>query len=123
MPLLYVIEIEPEVETWLDSLPDRAFGRVRAYVELLAEEAETLSEPYARYLGDGVRELRIPLHPLDVRISYWLAPERRVILLTVFRKTRARETAEIERAKRVKKECEAVHGHAGRIYDREIDDV
>jgi hypothetical protein len=66
-----------------------------------------------------VRELRIPLHPVDVRVTYWLAPERRVVLLTVFRKTRARETAEVERAHRAQKECEAAHGHAQDVFDRE----
>jgi hypothetical protein len=120
MGLLYVIEIEPEVEAWLNSLADREYGRVMAYAELLAEEAQTLGEPYARYLGDGVRELRIPLHPLDMRVSYWLGPSQRVILLTVFRKTRSRETAEVERAKRAQKDGEAEHGHAGRVYDREV---
>jgi hypothetical protein len=120
MGLLYAIEIEPEVEAWLDSITDREYGRAMAYAEMLAEEAETLGEPYARHLGDGVQELRIPMHPLDMRVSYWLGPGRRVILLTVFRKTRSRETAEVERAKRAQKECEAEHGHAGRVYDREV---
>ncbi|MCW2914100.1 MAG: hypothetical protein JWN52_2168 [Actinomycetia bacterium] len=116
---LYDIELEPEVRDWLDSLPDRDYGRVMAYAELLAEEAETLGEPYARNLGDGVRELRIPLHPLQLRISYWLAPGRRVVLMTVFHKTKARETAQVDRAKRAHKECQANHDHAQIVYDRE----
>jgi hypothetical protein len=33
-----------------------------------------------------------------VRISYWIAPGRRIIMLTVFTKTKMRETAEIEQA-------------------------
>lgn len=119
MGKLYDLELEPEVEAWLDSLTDREYGRVMAYAELLAEEAETLGEPYSRYLGDGVRELRIPLHPVDMRVSYWLGPGRRAILLTVFRKTRGREESEVERARRARKECEAAHSHAERIYDRE----
>lgn len=53
-------------------------------------------------------------------MTYWLAPERRVVLLTVFRKTRAQETAEILRAQRVQKECEASHGHAQDVFDREV---
>jgi hypothetical protein len=117
---LYAIELEPEVEQWLDSLPDRAYGRVMAYAELLAEEGATLTEPYSRHLGGQVRELRIPLHPVDIRVTYWLAPGRRVIMLTVFRKTRDREMAEVERARRAQKECEAGHGHARRTYDRRV---
>lgn len=69
--------------------------------------------------GWQVRELRIPLHPVDARVTYWLAPGRRVVLLTVFRKARAQEAAEVERAHRVQKECEASHGHAEDVFDRE----
>jgi hypothetical protein len=41
------------------------------------------------------------------------------VLLTVFRKTRAQEAAEIERAQRLQKECEASHGHATDVFERE----
>ena len=41
---LYVVEIEPEVRSWLDGLTDRDFGRVDFLVGLLAEEAATLGE-------------------------------------------------------------------------------
>jgi hypothetical protein len=116
---LWDIEMEPEVRAWLGSLPKRQFGHVLAFAEKLAEEAATLGEPYARHLGGKVRELRIPLHPVDARVTYWLAPGRRVVLLTVFRKTKAQETAEVERARRVQKECEASHGHAEEVFDRE----
>jgi hypothetical protein len=117
---LWDIEVEPEVRAWLENLPKRDFGHVLAHVEQLAEEADTLGEPYSRYLGDKTRELRIPLHPLDVRVTYLLAPGRRVVLLTVFRKTKAKETAEVERAKRVQKEYEASHGHAEDVFEREV---
>jgi hypothetical protein len=66
---LWDIEVEPGVRAWLENLPKRDFGHVLAHVEKLAEEAETLGEPYSRYLGDKTRELRIPLHPLDVRVT------------------------------------------------------
>ncbi|WP_233510443.1 hypothetical protein [Actinomadura craniellae] len=58
---LYVIELEPEVEAWLDSLNDREYGRVLAYAEILAEEAATLGEPYSRHLGDRVRGTAHPI--------------------------------------------------------------
>ncbi|QKG24046.1 type II toxin-antitoxin system RelE/ParE family toxin [Actinomadura verrucosospora] len=117
---LYGVEIEPEVREWLDSLPDREFGRVDWFVGLLAENAETLGEPWSRHLGDGLRELRIHLHPHEVRITYWLASDRRVVLLTVFHKTKEREGAEVERAMRARKQCEAEHAHARRNYIREV---
>lgn len=42
------------------------------------------------------------------------------MLLTVFRKTRAQETAEVDRAQQAQKECEASHGHAQDVFDREV---
>jgi hypothetical protein len=45
-------------------------------------------------------------------ITYWLAPGRRTILLTVFRKTRNAEVAEVVRALQALKACESEHGAA-----------
>jgi phage-related protein len=116
---LYEVEIEPEVRSWLDCLTDRDFGRVDFLVGLLAEQAETLTEPYARHLGGKVRELRFHLLRQQTRVTYWLAPGHRVVLLTVFRKTRNAETAEVERALRAQQTCEATHTYAHKVYERE----
>ena len=92
------------------------------YADLLADHAETLGEPYSRHLGGEVRELRFHLRRQQMRITYWLGPDRRVILLTAFSKTQRSEVAEVHRALMVQKECEAQHGHAEDVYDREISD-
>lgn len=42
-----------------------------------------------------------------VRVTYWIASGRRIILLTVFRKTRMRENREVERARRALARCQA----------------
>lgn len=118
---LYEVEIEPEVRSWLANLSDRDFGRVDFLVGLLAENAQDLSEPYTRHLGGKVRELRFHLLRQQTRITYWLAPGRRVILLTVFRKSRGAETAEVTRALRAQMICEAQHSQAHDIFDREVD--
>ncbi|GAA2463091.1 hypothetical protein NSK11_contig00152-0023 [Nocardia seriolae] len=77
---------------------------------LLAEYGPELSEPYCRYLGDGVRELRFTLsRNRATRITYWFPGGRKVVLLTVFHKTRPRETAQVERAKMARKICETDH--------------
>ncbi|WP_408637782.1 hypothetical protein [Nocardia bovistercoris] len=55
-----------------------------------------------------------------MRITYWLAPARRVVLLTVFRKTRMREISEVDRAKVLRKVCEAEHEHARVGFDRKV---
>ncbi|MGW4635326.1 type II toxin-antitoxin system RelE/ParE family toxin [Nocardia sp. NPDC004415] len=115
---LYAVELEPEVAGWLRSLTHREFAQVDVYVGMLAERATTLGEPWSRNLGAGVRELRFHLHPRQVRITYWLAEGRRVVLLTVFYKTRMRETEEVARARAARKVCEAEHGRAHTDFDR-----
>lgn len=119
MSRLYAVEVEPEVRSWLEGLSDRDFGRTDFLVGLLAEKAETLGEPYTRHLGGEVRELRFHLLAHQPRITYWLAPGRRIILLTVFRKTRSSEPAEIARALRAQRTCQAEHGPAHDTFDRE----
>lgn len=117
---LYEVEIEPEVRSWLASLSDRDFGRADFLVGLLAEHAADLGEPYTRHLGGKVRELRFHLLRQQTRVTYWLAPGRRVILLTVFRKTRGAETAEVARALHAQKICETGHGAAHETFDRQV---
>lgn len=46
-----------------------------------------------------------------MRVSYWIAPGRRIIILTVFTKTRMRETAEIDRAQAAMARCQE-EGHS-----------
>jgi ribosome-binding protein aMBF1 (putative translation factor) len=76
-----------------------------------------------RHLGGKVRELRFHLLRQQARVTYWLAPQRRVILLTVFRKTRSAETAEVARALRAQEICESTHGIAHQLFDREVTDM
>ena len=114
------VELEPEVRSWPARLTDRDFGRVDFLVGLLAERAEDLGEPYIRHLGGKVRELRFYLLRQQTRVTYWLAPGRQMILLTVFRKTRDAETAEVACALHAQKVCEAEHGQAHEVFDREV---
>jgi len=99
------VEIEPEVEVWLKNLPSRSFGRAERYIDLLAERGVELGEPYSRQLRRKLRELRFDLEGEAIRISYYIHPGRRIVLLTVFRKTRRRERREIARALRAMSRC------------------
>ncbi|WP_307840909.1 type II toxin-antitoxin system RelE/ParE family toxin [Streptomyces sp. GESEQ-4] len=107
---------------WLEALPAKHFIKVDEYVGLLAEHAAALGEPFARYLGDGVRELRPTLDGAAIRITYWLTPNRTAVLLTVFRKTKMREDAQVRRAKHAQKICEAEHGPAHEEFVRVIEE-
>ena len=115
----FEIEVVPAVQSWLRRLSDRDFGRVDFLVGLLAEHATDLSEPYSGHLGGKVRELRFHLLAGQPRMTYWLAPGRRVILLTVFLKTRRAEVSEVGRALQAQKTCEAEHAPAHEMFDRE----
>jgi hypothetical protein len=68
------------------------------HLDLLEERGALLGEPYTRQLSGKLRELRFYYGGQRVRVSYWIGSGRRIIMLTVFTKTRMRETAEIERA-------------------------
>lgn len=116
---LYVVEIEPEVWHWLANLSPQHYRQVEEKAELLAERPTALGEPHSRYLGEGVRELRLSLSGNAVRISYWIAPGQRIVLLTVFRKTKMREDAEVKRARQAKQVCEAEHPPAHDTYSRD----
>lgn len=109
--MLFDIIAEPEVVEFLMGLSpaDRAKADQRA--GLLAEEGATLGEPYSKYLGDGVRELRFSLvtSNTNIRITYWFPGGRTIILLTVFTKVRQRDIRQVERAKQARKVCETEH--------------
>nr|WP_306875309.1 hypothetical protein [Streptosporangium brasiliense] len=62
-----------------------------------AEHGVLLDEPYLvpRQLRGKPRELRFHLDREAVRITYWIAPGRRIIMLMVSHKQRMREFAEM----------------------------
>ncbi|MFJ8538795.1 type II toxin-antitoxin system RelE/ParE family toxin [Streptomyces sp. NPDC093591] len=118
MDALYVIELEPEVRSWLESLPDKQHRKVEEYAELLATLGPQTPMPFARPLEEGVYELRPTLGGVDTRITYWFAPGRRIVLLTVFRKTRMHEAAQVARAVAARTVCDSKHGPAHSTYSR-----
>jgi phage-related protein len=80
---------------------------VEFHIDLLADKGVLLDHPYTSQLRGKLRELRFYLGPDRdaVRISYYIARGRRIILLTVFSKRRRREQVEIDRAERAMKRC------------------
>ena len=71
------------------------------HLDLLEDRGALLGEPYTRQLAGKLRERG----GQRVRISYWIAPGRRIIMLTVVTKTRMRETAAIARAEAALARC------------------
>lgn len=104
------IECQSEVAAWLDGLTEDEYGTVEYHLDLLEEYGALLGEPDTRQLRGKPRELRFHLGREQLRISYFIARGRRIILLTVFRKTRQRERVEVDRAERMTMRCIA-DGH------------
>ena len=94
----------------MESLDDQRWAQALFHLDLLEAKGALLGEPYTRQLSGKLRELRFYCGGQRVRISYWIAAERRIIMLTVFTKTKMRETAEIERAREAMARCQA-EGH------------
>lgn len=101
------VELEPEVRDWLEKLPMPQFATAAFYIDLVADRGPLLGEPYTRQLDGKLRELRFHLDGRATRVTYWIASGRRIVLLTVFAKTRMRETGEVERARRAMARCMA----------------
>lgn len=101
------LELEPEVEAWIDELSGREFGTVAFQVDRLAAEGAALRMPHSRSLGDGLFELRFDLGTVAQRISFFFPGDRRIVLLTVFRKQRSNERSEVARAKLAMRRCVA----------------
>ncbi|MGH3694548.1 MAG: type II toxin-antitoxin system RelE/ParE family toxin [Pseudonocardiaceae bacterium] len=101
------VELEPEVRDWLEGLSAKQFAAAAFSIDLVAARGPLLGEPYTRQLDGKLRELRFHLDGQATRVSYWIASGRRIVLLTVFAKTRMRETGEVARARRAMARCMA----------------
>jgi hypothetical protein len=104
------VELEPEVEQWLQSLRPADFAVASFHLDRLAARGSELRMPRSRSLGDGLFELRFDMGRAAWRITYWFAPERRAVMLTVFRKQRMNERVEVDRARKAMAACIA-EGH------------
>lgn len=102
---LWSVELEPEVQTWLESLASVEFATAAFQIDRLAEQGAALRMPHSRALGEGLFELRFDLGRLSQRITFFFPGERRVVLLTVFRKQRSNERSEVERARTARRRC------------------
>jgi len=101
------VELEPEVREWYLALPVGDADRVRFHIDRLSEFGATLDEPYTRQLDGKLRALRFYLSGRPTRVTYWMAPGRRIILLTVFPKTQRQERQEVRRARQAMERCAA----------------
>lgn len=100
------VELDAELAEWLRCLPTRHLAAVAFYLDLLAAQGPQLRWPHVRQVDAKLRKLRFHLDGRAIRIIYWIAPGHRIVLLTVFMKSRMREQREIARARIALKRCQ-----------------
>jgi hypothetical protein len=108
------VELETEVEEWVDSLTDAKYANLLVQIDRLERMGATIREPWSKSLGDGLYELRFDIDRVAWRIAYFFAPNRRAVLLTIFRKQRNNERHEVQRARQAMRRCIAEHEHGER---------
>jgi hypothetical protein len=113
------VELEPEVREWLDTCRWATTGQLNTAPTAWPQAPTTLGEPYSKHLTGADCELRLHLGRSAWRVTYWLAPQRRVVLLAVLRKARDREKAEVDRAVAAQRICQDQHKAGAHTYDRE----
>ena len=86
--VMWSTELESEVESWIDNLDPRRYAVTLPHLERLETVGNLLRLPASRSLGDGLFELRFDLDRVAWRVTYFYATDRRIVLLTVFRKQR-----------------------------------
>ena len=86
------VELEPEVRDWYLTLDEEDQARGGFHVDRLAGMGPLLDEPFTKQLDGKLRELWFYLGGRPTRKTYWIASNRRIILLTVFMKDQAAGT-------------------------------
>lgn len=91
--------------------PSRSSKRRTGWRPPTSSFAPSTSLATARRRSGKLRELWFHLGRDQMRVTYYVASGRRIILLTVFRKTKHRERHEIERAVDAMNRC-VKEGHS-----------
>jgi hypothetical protein len=100
-----MVELEPEVGEWLETLTPGIFAVAASRIDQLVEHGASLRMPHSRSLGGGLFELRFSLGRNAQRITLFFPGDRRIVLLTTFHKQRSNERLEVERALRAMRGC------------------
>ena len=92
---------ERPAEQFMRSLDKKMSARLYAIVEVLDEKGNQLREPYSKYLGDGIFEIRGKVGNDISRVLYFFWNEGKIVLTNGFiKKTQKTPRREIERAKK-----------------------
>ncbi|MBR1418964.1 MAG: type II toxin-antitoxin system RelE/ParE family toxin [Synergistaceae bacterium] len=96
--------VKPAQE-FLMSLDKKMRAKVSRLLEMLERNGYELREPYSKFLGDGIFELRAQADSDISRVLYFFVINKRVVITHGFiKKTQRTPKAEIERAKQCRKD-------------------
>jgi phage-related protein len=91
------------VEDFLNALDIKMRAKALHELEILEEFGRALREPYAKYIHDGIFELRIQLANNISRMFYFFFDGERIIVTNGFvKKSQKTPPREIERAEKYK---------------------
>lgn len=89
------------VKQFLDSLDNKMRAKILMGVALLEEAGPQLREPYSKFIGDGIFEMRAKQANNITRVLYFFFTGQEIILTNGFiKKTQKTPVKEIETAKR-----------------------
>lgn len=98
---------EEPVKDFLDGLPLSMQSKAISAIEILEEFGNELREPYTKYMGNGIFELRIRFAKDISRIFFFFVVSDKIILTNGFIKKMGKTPRkELEKAKRYKKDYE-----------------
>lgn len=93
------------INEFLYMLPEQMRAKVLREFDLLADYGNELREPYSKYLGDGIFELRIKVGTDISRVMYFFYANKRIILTNGFvKKSRKTPIREWRLAKKYRKD-------------------
>ena len=100
------------MEQFIDGLNPKMQAKAMHSLALLEEFGNQLREPFSKPIGDGIFELRIKFSSDITRIFYFFVVDNKIILTNGFiKKTTKTPKAEIELAKKYKKDYERRNPH------------
>ena len=105
MPKFEVIFYEEKngecpIEEFLEELSMKMRAKLIGLLEILEERGNELREPYSKYLGDGIFEIRCKVGSDITRVLYFFYYEGKIVLTNGFvKKTQKTPQREIKLAK------------------------
>lgn len=89
------------VRLFIKSLDKKMYAKVLHDIDILKSRGTTLREPYSKYLGDGIFELRSKEGSNIARTLYFFTAGKKIILTNGFiKKTQKTPRQEIVKAKK-----------------------